>query len=350
MIYNYSEIKLKTAIKWYVFTFFVSIFFAFFFWAISKQYPLYYHFVFSLCQGFSIMNFGAFANIILKHTGSIPRLFGIFLFCNVGSIAGKFLAPVLLGTEFITPQEFIFLSILNLMVISIIIGFVYYWEGIAVTNSKIQEEKKQQLCMEKQMIQTQLKLIQTQIEPEFLFRILNYILSLLDIKPEKARATQMALIQYLRMTLAKFKKETHTVSQEMEMIRAYLDILVVLHENRMSHQIDIPDILLKNEIPAMLVHSFVDKIAGLIPVSPVDKTIYLKADKEPDGLRFEISGKSMDGLLNNHLIGHLEMISERLQTIYGSRGKLILTPESTADRKIILKIPHGEFKSDQDSR
>jgi len=332
-------------LKWYLFTFFLNTFFAVFFWHISKHWPFSYHFIFSHCQGYSILTFGAFGNTLFKFTRSTIRLIGIFLFCIIGSLAGKFLGPVVLGFELVTKQESVFLFILNIMVISIILGFIYYWEGIAFTNSKIQEEKKKQLHMEQKMIQAQLKLLHTQIEPEFLFKILNYILSLLDTMPDKAKAIQMSLIQYLRMTLAKFKKELHSVAQEIEMIKTYLDILLLPHENHLSYHIDIPEKIMNNSIPAMLVHSFVDKIASLIPVSDHNKVLNIRGKEGTDGLRFEISGSNMDGVFSAEVMSHLEVINERLKKIYGDAGKLILTPDSSGDRKFILKFPHIEMRS-----
>ncbi len=328
------------ALKWYLFTFCLNTFFAVFFWYVSKNYPFRYHFLFSQCQGFSILTFGAFANILFKYSGSLIRLIGIFIFCMIGSIAGKFLARIILGSKVITHNEYVFLFILNTMIISIIIGFLYYWEGIAVTHSKIQEERKKQLYMEQKMIQTQLKLLHTRIEPEFLFNILNYILNLLDTMPDQAKAIQISLIQYLRMTLSKFKKEFHSISQEMEMIKAYLDILVVPHGNRLTYHIKVLENIRNDSIPAMLIHSFVDKVASLVPLSEGKKVIHLKGDKGPDGLRFELSGTGMDGLFNERVMHHLGNIHERLENIYGDSGRLILTPGASGERKFILKFPH----------
>jgi histidine kinase len=350
VIYTYSEITPKMALKWYLFTFFLSSFFAVFFWAVSKKIPLSNHLTFSQCQGFSILNFGAFANTLFKYTSSRVRLIGIFIFGMIGSIAGKLLAPIILGSNLVTHHEYSFLFIINMMVISIIIGFLYYWEGIGVTNSKIQEEKKKQIYMEQAIIQTQLKLLHTRIEPEFLFNILNYILTLLDTMPDKAKSIQMSLIQYLRMTLAKFTKEYHSISQEMGMIRAYLDILIEPHENRLAYRIIIPETITNNSVPAMLIHSFMDKVASLIPVSDDKKEILLKGDEGPDGLRFELSGTGMDGIFNERVMHHLGNINERLENIYGNSGRLILTPGASGKRKFILKFPHKKIKHISDER
>lgn len=349
MIYTYSEITPKMALKWYLFTFSLNTFFAVFFWHVSKIYPFAHHFIYSQCQGFSILNFGAFANIIFKYASSTTRFIGIFIFCMIGSIAGKFLTPVILGSKFITQNEYVFLFILNIMVISIIIGFLYYWEGIAVTYTKIQDEKKKQLQIEQKMIQTQLKLLHTHIEPEFLFNILNYILNLLDSVPEKAKVIQVSLIQYLRMTLAKFNKEIHSVAQEMEMIQAYLDILVLPHKSQLAYNIDIPKSIKNRPVPAMLIHSFVAKIASLVPISDHKKVIALKVDEGPDGLRFELSGSGLKNLFNDRAMNHLETINDRLYNIYGNSGRLILTPRSPEARKIILKFPHKEKQTITDS-
>jgi sensor histidine kinase YesM len=263
MIYTYTNITPKIALKWYVFTFSVNTFFALFFWSLSKKYPFGYHFIFSHCQGFSILNFGAFAQIILKNATPRIRLLTIFVFSSAGSIAGKVLAPLIIGIRSLNHQDSIFLFVLNMMIVAIIIGFLYYWEGITVTNSSIQEERKKRLDIEKKIAQTQLKLIQTQIDPRFLFNTLHRILQLLDSEPETAKSMQLSLIRYLRLSLSKFRNETHAVSQETAMIHAYLDLLIAGQKNKMHYKICIPDNLNSMTIPTMLVHSLVETVASL---------------------------------------------------------------------------------------
>ena len=86
-----------------------------------------------------------------------------------------------------------------------------------------------------------------------------------------------------------------------------------------------------------------DKIASQIPVSGDGKELQIKGDRGADGLRFEVSGKGMNDVFNDSIMRHLENISERVRTIYGDAGRLILTADSPHGRKIILKVPEREF-------
>ena len=63
---------------------------------------------------------------------------------------------------------------------SIITYFFSSREKIAESQARIQEEKIKRLTSEKKAAEANLKLLQAQIEPHFLFNTLSNVLSLLD--------------------------------------------------------------------------------------------------------------------------------------------------------------------------
>ena len=340
MIYTYTNITPKIALKWYVFTFSVNTFFALFFWSLSKKYPFGYHFIFSHCQGFSILNFGAFAQIILKNATPRIRLLTIFVFSSAGSIAGKVLAPLIIGIRSLNHQDSVFLFVLNMMIVAIIIGFLYYWEGITVTNSSIQEERKKRLDIEKKIAQTQLKLIQTQIDPGFLFNTLHRILQLLDSEPETAKSMQLSLIRYLRLSLSKFRNETHAVSQETAMIHAYLDLLIAGQKNKMHYKISISDSLNSMTIPTMLVHSLVETVASLEKEQAGDASdfITISGEENSAGLRFEVIRSGFGAAMNNKFLKSFENIRHRLYELFGDNGLFVLKNDVSGNLRAVMEF------------
>lgn len=340
MIYTYTKTTFKVFLQWSVFTFSLDSLFALFFWSVTKKYSLYHHFIFSHCQGFSILTFGALAQILFKNAAPRIRLLAIFVFASTGAMAGIIMTPAFLGIVSLSHQESVSLFILNMMSVAIIIGFLYYWEGITVTNSRIQEERKKRLDIEKKIAQTQLKLIQTQIDPGFLFNTLNHILRLLDSNPESAKSMQYALILYLRLSLSKFRNETHTVGQETAMISAYLDLLIFGGKSKMTYNLKIPETLNSIAIPTMLLHSLVETVASLENPHAGENTdiITVSGEESRTGLRFEVSRSGFGITMNSEFSKSFENIRHRLYKLFGDKGMLLLKNDVSGNLKAVMEF------------
>ncbi|MFC1532618.1 histidine kinase [Thermodesulfobacteriota bacterium] len=135
--------------------------------------------------------------------------------------------------------------VLKIFFISFLIGLVitYFFFSRGLTASKealIQEERINRLNMEKKAVETNLQLLQAQIEPHFLFNTLSNILSLLDSDLEKGKAMLNDLMQYLRTTLSKTRNDITTIGEELKDIGAYLNIFKIRMGHRLQYHIDIP--------------------------------------------------------------------------------------------------------------
>ena len=151
------------------------------------------------------------------------------------------------------------------------------------------------------------------------------------------------LTQYLRATLSKIRKAQATLGQEMEMIAAYLNIFQVRMGSRLSYKIDLPQNLKAIFFPPMLIQPLVENA--------------IKHGLEPmvDGGEIRIGGELKDGLLRLEVVDTgcgfeenadgglgLYSIRERLQSLYGDKGCLILEQNQPHGVKAIIEVPHGE--------
>jgi two-component system sensor histidine kinase LytS len=75
------------------------------------------------------------------------------------------------------------------------------------------------------MKEAELKLLQAQINPHFLFNTLNSIISLIRLNPDMARHVTMQLGTFMRLNLKIMSSQWITVRQEMNLLNAYLDII-----------------------------------------------------------------------------------------------------------------------------
>jgi LytS/YehU family sensor histidine kinase len=207
----------------------------------------------------------------------------------------------------------------------------------------VQEERIKRLTSEKEAIEANLRLLQAQIEPHFLFNTLSNILSLLDSDSEKGKSMLTSLTRYLRKSLSKVREYTSTVGQEMELIEDYLKIFKVRMGGRLLFKLDVSDSVRDLPLPPMLIQPLVENAIkhGLEP--KVQGGEILIRGKENDSLlRLEIIDTGMgfnpgrkDGL-------GLANIRERLQALYGNDGRLVIEENQPGGVKAIIEVPYGK--------
>ncbi len=127
---------------------------------------------------------------------------------------------------------------------------------------KVQEilarERLRVVSREKQLVQAQLRMLQAQIEPHFLFNTLANVQMLVRKSPVDAQAMLENLIAYLRQTLTASRAETGTVKQEFELVRNYLELLRMRMGERLHFVVDAAEDLLTLSLPPMLLQPLVE--------------------------------------------------------------------------------------------
>jgi len=79
--------------------------------------------------------------------------------------------------------------------------------------------------LKRQLAEAQLKTMQAQVEPHFLFNTLASVDYLIGTDPARASRMQKNLIQYLRAAVPQMRQASSTLGQEIGLCRSYLEIL-----------------------------------------------------------------------------------------------------------------------------
>ncbi len=191
------------------------------------------------------------------------------------------------------------------------------------------------LAAERREAEARLQLLQAQIEPHFLFNSLAHVLSLIEVDPPQARALLEHFVDYLRASLGGLRQPSHTLGDELHLVRAYLQVQGHRMGDRLSVHWDVPDNLLALPLPALLLQPLVENALqhGLEPA--VDGgSLWISARQQ--GHRWQLSVRD-DGLglgEQRATRGHgsaLANIRSRLQHLPGGRGELSL----------VRVAPHG---------
>lgn len=125
-----------------------------------------------------------------------------------------------------------------------------------------QAEARRQ-AQEKLLLETELKLLQAQIEPHFLFNTLSNVVGLIRTEPAAAEQALINLTTLLRSSLKRTRAQSVTLEEEFTIVKAYLDIQAIRMQGRLAYDFS-PDNWQKDEVlrqwplPPLLVQPLVE--------------------------------------------------------------------------------------------
>ena len=338
------EITFKSAGKFLVYTFVFDTIIAAFLTAINfgQGFPI--NFIISQCIGLSICTCVTIAHLFFKHGGPFFRAFLVAVALIIGSIGGSYLGSVAAGLS--PAMLFEKHSLVQLLALGVVFGsmITYFFssrEQIAESRVQIQEEKIKRLTSEKKAAEADLKRLQAQIEPHFLFNTLSNVLGLLETDLEKGKSMLIDFIQYLRTSLSTAREATISLGQELEIIRAYLNIFKVRMGDRLQYTIELPAPLQDLPFPPMLLQPLVENAIkhGLEPEIEGGE-IVIQAEVKDGMLRLEVTDTGQ-GFSETPAAGlGLVNIRERLDSLYGDNARLKLTPNQPHGLRAIIEVPH----------
>jgi LytS/YehU family sensor histidine kinase len=301
--------------------------------------------IFSQCIGIS----SAACVIAAIKFFKVPKLSfqiaGIITAMIVGAVIGiaagyaavRFIVPVVMPS--VLPDEkykFHGTNLLYALLFGSIISYIF------ISLQKISDEKIKRLEVEKNSAVTEIKLLQSQMEPHFLFNSLSNVIGLIDPDPEKAKRMLESFTTFLRASLVTARSETITLSQEMDVVRNYLDIFAIRMGDRLRYSIDIPDSLCAFHVPPLLVQPLVENAVkhGLEP-SIRGGELLVQVRRRGDSVRIVVadSGMGITETSSGNGIG-LENIKKRLDLIYNGRAGLVFEENKPTGVKAVIELPY----------
>ena len=220
-------------------------------------------FIMSQSFGLTISSTVMFVLLIFKPRRWFTLLLVIFISVSCSAIIGLNIALIILKEIFsininLPPKHFIKI-ILTAMIFTAAISYSFISKAkLRHRNEMIEEERNKRIAVEKESLSANLRMLQAQIEPHFLFNTLSNILSLIDTQPAKGKSMLLDLTKYLRTSLSRTLPEKTTLDQEIEMIKAYLNIQKIRMDERLNFIIDVPENLRQQSFPPMLLQPLVE--------------------------------------------------------------------------------------------
>jgi LytS/YehU family sensor histidine kinase len=192
--------------------------------------------------------------------------------------------------------------------------------------------------------EAELKALKAQVNPHFLFNSLNSISALTTINAGEARHMCIRLADFLRASLRLGERSSVPFSEEMALMRMYLEVEQVRFGGKLRLREDVDSGCSNCDVPALIIQPLVENaVKHGIAMMAEGGEIELIGRRERDLLRFTIAnpydpeapsaGRNGLGLRN---------IRERLESRYGNAARLEIQADEERYR-VILTLPAKEL-------
>jgi signal transduction histidine kinase len=185
---------------------------------------------------------------------------------------------------------------------------------------------------ERKVSDARLRLLQAQVQPHFLFNTLANVRALVDAGSPQAVGVLDSLIAYLCAAVPRLNEPANSMAQELELVRAYLDLMHMRMPDRLQFSLHADDAAKHVRCPPMTL------------LTLVENAVRHGIDPGEEGGRIEVSvqvmsgrciarvidtGVGLQGSENSGLGTGLSTLRERLQLAFGGDAQLrisALTP------------------------
>jgi two-component sensor histidine kinase len=187
--------------------------------------------------------------------------------------------------------------------------------------------------LERKASDARLRLLQAQVEPHFLFNTLANIQALVDTNSPQASQVLASLIAYLRAAVPRLHEATTTLGQELQLVRAYLELMQMRMPDRLQFALRIDPAAKDLQCPPMTLMTL------------VENAVRHGIDPSEEGGRIDVDVTVRDGRclarVSDTGIG-LQSTSDGLGTGLSTlRERMQLTFGGDAQLRLLEVEPHG---------
>ncbi|HEX6795153.1 MAG TPA: histidine kinase [Casimicrobiaceae bacterium] len=225
------------------------------------------------------------------------------------------------------------------------------WIGLAIhlfgereeaAEQALHDEVERKLTLERQTSEAQLQVLQSQIEPHFLFNSLAHVRRLYQTDPAAGRAMLQYLSSYLGAAEPVIRECGITLGQDLELAVAYLNIQRIRMGSRLAFEIDVPDSLRATSVPPMMLTTLVENAIkhGLSPL-PEGGLVRVAAHAEAGSVRIVVSdtGQGFQANLGGGV--GLANVQARLAMLHPDAASLSLSQGTPRGIRATVVVPSG---------
>ena len=212
--------------------------------------------------------------------------------------------------------------------------------GLPLWQSQIRQRAAQMASLRHAALAAELKALQAQIEPHFLYNTLANARYLVRIDAERAAQMLEHLIAYLHSALPDLRAQASTIGRECELAGHYLALMQVRFGDRLQYRVDCPAALTETAMPPLLLMTLVENavrhgvepqpgsVSVCVIVAPGETGVQVTVSDDGAGIGQGVMGSGV-GLRN---------LRERLQALYGDKAafQLVARDGGGAESRLVL--------------
>jgi sensor histidine kinase YesM len=281
---------------------------------------------------------------LVRRAGFVPKVAYFSLIPLMGVLIGFWAVSYIVDIGFrswLTDPAAIISITTTSLVISTIMSAIFFWrERHARAEAEVERQRLRAERVERDAVLANLRALQAQIEPHFLFNTLANVTSLIDPDPAKARRMLESFIRFLRSSLGATRAESTTLADEGELMAAYLDVLQIRMGGRLRYEIDIPPELHAFALPPMLLQPVVENAIhhGLEPKMD-GGVVKVRARREDGAVVIEIADSGVGFAATTRGGVGLTNLRDRLRLLYGERACLAIAESDGGGASVKLTLP-----------
>ncbi len=262
---------------------------------------------------------------------SIPRLVGASLL--VGAIIGS----LVLAISSILDRAFLWSAQSAGGLFAGLLLFTVGWTTLYVAITSTRATLQGRLALR----ESELRALEGQVNPHFLFNCLNSIRGMISENPSQAQDMVTRLANIFRYNLQRDRSHTVPLSQEIAVVSDYLALERVRFEDRLRVTISIDRAAESAPVPAMLLQTLVENaLKHGLSDRPDGGELLIEAKMRSDELvlRVENTGELAEPKPGATQVG-LKNARERLRLLYGDRASLSLANQGGGRVSATVMIP-----------
>ena len=226
------------------------------------------------------------------------------------------------------------------LIVAISQAFFYY--------HRFRERERRSLQLEGQLADARLSALKMQLQPHFIFNVLNAIATLTRRDPAAAESMTLQLGELLRLSLQTAEAHQVPLRQELRFLECYLRIQQTRFFDRLSVELNVDASVMDGAVPPLLLQPLVENAIrhGISPRMAPGK-VAVRAQRKRERLEIEIwdDGVGLDKTIRLREGVGLKNTRARLQQLHGRNFDFACVNAAEGGCRVTISFPYLALES-----
>jgi signal transduction histidine kinase len=229
----------------------------------------------------------------------------------------------------------------DLQVLACAFGVSVVVLGLPLWQAQVRAHAQQLAGLRHAVLAAELKALQAQVEPHFLYNTLANTRYLARQDPERAAQMLEHLIAYLHSALPDMRSQKSTLGREFDLAGHYLALMAIRFGERLHYRLDCPEALADMPMPPLLLMTLVENaVKHGVERKPGLVSVSLDAQRAGAAVTITVGddGAGIEGRVLGSGVG-LRNLRQRLAALYGDAAAFDLRRTPAGVTEAVLTVP-----------